>query len=295
MTNKLLVTGASGNLGGLVLDHLLASGVAASDIIATTRDASKLADYAAKGVDVRVADFDDEAGLAEAFKGADRLALISTSELMVPGKRLTQHKAAIAAAKAAGVKHIAYTSLLNPGPESKIFFAPDHLGTEDAIKASGLTYSILRNTWYQENLLGSLPHSVETGQWFTSTANGKISLVSRADCAAALAAALASTSTASETYSVTGPDAMTFTEIAAVASDVFGKPIAVIDITDEQLAEGLKSAGLPGFVVDLVVGYEQTVRQGSFDTVSDAVETLTGKKPTGMKAFFEANKGAFGV
>ena len=157
MAQKLLVTGASGKLGRLVLDALLKRGVAASDIIATTRDAAKLADYAAKGIEVREADFNDPPSVTKAFAGADRVAIISTDALDGNGTRIRQQTGAVAAAREAGVKHLVYTSMPNPHEGSKITFEADHRLTEDAVMASGLSYTILRNSWYQENLFMNLP------------------------------------------------------------------------------------------------------------------------------------------
>ncbi|MCO6187233.1 SDR family oxidoreductase [Rhizobium sp. L1K21] len=290
--SKLLVTGASGKLGKSAVTLLLANGVAPGDIIATTRDPSKLADLAAKGVDVRAADFDDPASLSAAFAGAERLALISTDALDVPGKRLKQHQAAVNAAKAAGVKHIVYTSMPNPGPESRITFAPDHRGTEEAIKASGLTYTILRNSWYNENLFMSLPSALQSGKWFTSTNGGRLAYIAHVDCAAALAAALASDNTSSEVLTMTGPQSLSYAEIAALASEATGKPIEVINLTDDQLAEGMKAAGVPEFMLPFMLGIEANVREGHFDLVTDDFEKLTGKKPSPLKDFLVANKDA---
>ncbi|MFM2277849.1 MAG: hypothetical protein RLZZ444_80 [Pseudomonadota bacterium] len=294
MAQKLLLTGAAGHLGKLTLDSLLARGVAAGDIIATTRDPSKLADYAAKGVEVRQADFNDLEGLIKAFAGADRLAIVSTDAIDGIGTRLKQQTNAVQAAKAAGVKHIIYTSMPNPGPESKITFAGDHRGTEEAVKASGLSYTILRNAWYQENLFMSLPQAFASGQWYTSAGEGKVTHVSRADCADALAAALSANTTESKTYTLTGPEKFTTAEIAALASQIVGKPLNVVQLTDEQLAGGMKAAGVPDFMIPFLVGFDANTREGGIDLVTDDVETLTGHKASPLKAFFEANKAAFG-
>ncbi|MBN9549659.1 MAG: NmrA family NAD(P)-binding protein, partial [Alphaproteobacteria bacterium] len=157
MTETLLVTGASGHLGRAVINHLLDTfKVPAARIIATTRTPANLADLAALGVSVRAADFDDQASLAKAFQGADRALVISTNELMIQGKRREQQLAAVSAAGKAGVAHILYTSLPNPEPGSPILFAPDHYDTEQAIKASGVPYTMFRNGWYDENLFMSL-------------------------------------------------------------------------------------------------------------------------------------------
>ncbi|WP_176085803.1 SDR family oxidoreductase [Martelella sp. HB161492] len=293
MSNKkLLVTGASGKLGREVLDQLLASGVAPANIIATTRDPSKLGDYAAKGITVRPADFDKPETLEAAFAGADRLAIISTDALGPDAHRITQHANAVAAAKAAGVSHIIYTSM--PGPEtSKISFAHEHLGSEKAVKESGLSYTILRNAWYQENLLMGLPNAFAAGSWVSAAGDGRQNLVAHQDCAAALASALAAETTQSATYTLTGPEALSIPEIAALASEIVGKPLSVQAVSTDALAEGLGKAGLPSFVVDLLVSTDANIAAGGFDIVTNDFETLTGRKPRSLKAFFERNKAAF--
>lgn len=291
MAQKLLVTGASGKLGQLVLDALLARGIAAGDIIATTRDPSKLSAYSAKGIDVRAADFNDPELTRKAFAGADRLALISTDALDDKGTRQKQQTAAVAAAKSAGVKHIVYTSL--PDAEtSKVIFAPDHLNTEKAIKASGLTHTLLRNTWYQENMFMNLPHVLKSGHWYTSAGAGKIAHVARADCAEAIAAVLASGSTENSTYTLTGPELRTTDEVAALASEVTGKPIQVVHLSDEQLAGGMKAAGVPDFLVPTLVSFDAAAHEGNLAALTNDVETLTGRKPKAFRSFFEESKAA---
>jgi NAD(P)H dehydrogenase (quinone) len=289
MAQKLLVTGASGKLGQLVLDALLTRGVSAANIIATTRDPSKLSVYAAKGIEVRAADFNDVELTRKAFTGADRLALISTDALDDKGTRQKQQADAVAAAKAAGVKHIVYTSL--PDAEnSKVIFAPDHLNTEKAIKASGLAYTFLRNTWYQENLFMNLPQVLKSGHWYTSSGAGKIAHIAREDCAESIAAALASGSTESKTYTLTGAELRSTDEVAALASEVTGKPIEVIHLSDEQLAGGMKAAGVPEFLIPTLVSFDTAAREGNLGALTDDVETLTGRKPKPFRAFFEESK-----
>jgi NAD(P)H dehydrogenase (quinone) len=285
----LFVSGASGHLGRLVLKALAERGYDGK-IVAGTRDPNKLADVT--GVEVRAADFNDEAGLVTALAGIDRMLLISTDEL---GTRLTGHLRAIAAAKAAGVKEIIYTSMPTPEAPSAITFAPEHLGTEEAIKASGLAYTILRMTWYTDNLLSSLPGTLASGQWYTSAGTGKTSYVTREDCARAAAGALLQPGT-NQTYTVTGPEALSNAEIAEIASDITGKPIAVIDVTDEQLAGGAKAAGVPDFVIDnFIVPFDRNAREGKVAAVTDAVEQLWGTKPTSVRDFLAANKAALGA
>lgn len=291
MAQKLLVTGASGKLGQLVLDALLARGVSASDIIATTREPAKLSAYAAKGIEVRAADFNDADLTRKAFAGADRLALISTDALDDKGTRQKQQATAVAAARAAGVRHIVYTSL--PDAEtSKVIFAPDHLNTETAIKTSGLTYTLLRNSWYQENMFMNLPQVLKSGHWYTSSGSGKIAHIARADCAEAIAAALASASTENKTYTLTGPELRSTDEVAALASEITGKPIEVIHLTDEQLAEGMKAAGVPDFIIPTLISFDAAAREGHLGAQTNDVEMLTGRKPKPFRAFFKESRDA---
>jgi NAD(P)H dehydrogenase (quinone) len=292
MSETLLVTGATGKLGRLVLDELLASGnVAPSDIIATSRDAAKLADYAAKGVQTRAADFDDAASLDAAFNGAARILIISTDALDEPGKRLRQHLAAVAAAKKAGAKHILYTSM--PNPETSVIpFAPDHLGTENAIKATGIAYTILRNGWYMENLFMALPHALSEGKWYSASGKGKLAHIARADIAKATANALASGSAESTTYTLTGETKHTTDEVAALVAKVTGKPLEVVHVSDEQLAGGLKAAGLPDFIIPVVVSFDTNTREGYVDLVTTDAGKLSGQKLTSLEDFLTASKSA---
>ena len=294
MTETLLVTGAAGQLGRSVIRYLLDTHkVPPAKIIATTRNPESVADLAARGVVVRAADFNDATSLENAFKGADRVLIISTSDLdLKTGRRLKQHEAAVAAAKKAGVSHLLYTSMPNPEPVSPVLFAGDHYGTEQAIKASGIAYTIFRNGWYQENLFMALPHAIASGQWYTSAGDGRIAHGSRDDMAAAIAAGLASGSTDSKTYTLTGPRAYTTAEVAALVSEVTGKPLDVIQLPDEALTEGVKAAGVPEEFARVIVSFDANTRSGRIAIVTDAVETLSGRKPRTLKQFLEANKAA---
>lgn len=288
---KLLVTGASGQLGQSVLTHLVETiKIAPADIVAGTRNPEKLADWAAKGIETRKVDFDDP-DLAAALAGIDRVLIISADDVTAPGKRLEQHKNAVAAAKKAGVGHLVYTSMPNPD-DSLIPFAPDHLGTEEAIKATGIGYTILRNSWYAENLLQTLPQAVVSGQWYSASGDGRMGYITRDDCARTAAAALASSNTDSETYTLTGPDGLTASVIAETLSDVTGKPVAFIPVTDEQAIEGMVGAGMERPVAEFVSTFDANTRAGKIDIVTNDVETLTGKAPMNIRAFLEANKTA---
>jgi len=293
MSKTLLVTGASGQLGRSVINHLLDTfKVPAAQIIATTRTPANLADLAARGVTVREADFDDPASLATAFAGADRALVISTNELAIQGKRREQQIAAVTAASKAGIAHLLYTSLPDPEPGSPVVFAPDHYDTEQAIKASGIPYTIFRNGWYDENLFMTLPPILASGQWYTSAGDGGVSYATRDDMAAAIAAGLASDTGESTTYTLTGPKAYTTVEVAALVTEVTGKPIQVVQLSDDALTEGMKAAGLPEPFARLLVSFDATTRGGGLGMVTDSVEKLSGRKSVSLKQFLETNKAA---
>jgi NAD(P)H dehydrogenase (quinone) len=289
---RLFVTGANGHLGRATLHHLLETQkIAPSDIVAGSRDPSKLAEFSDLGVETRKADFDDRDGLVQAFTGIDRLLIVSTDELATPGKRLEQHRNAVEAAAAAGVGHVVYTSMPNPD-RSLVTFAPDHLGTEQAIKASGLSYTILRNAWYSDNYLMAMPHNLQAGTWYTAMGDGRLSNISREDCARAAAAALANPPAGNAILTLTGTESLSASEIAAIVSAVADKPLTVVPASEEQLAEGMKAAGLPHFVVAMLVSADANIRAGNFDLVTDDYETLTGRKPLSLRAFFEEHRAA---
>jgi NAD(P)H dehydrogenase (quinone) len=300
--DTILVTGASGHLGRAVISHLISTyKVPASQIIAATRKPDVLADLAEKGVDVRAADFDSPA-LATSFAGAKRLLLISTDAVDRPGRRLEQHQKAVKAAKAAGVQHIVYTSMPNPDKDSPIPFAGDHRGTEEAIAASGMTRTILRNSWYMENLLLSLPSALAAGKWYTAsgkrkwyakTEKGKLSNVSRDDLASAAAAVLASGATDSRTYTLTGPQALTADDIARIAGDALEKKIKVKYVTPKQLAGGMKAAGVPDMLIPLMVSFDVNTAQGRIDVVTGDIKDLTGQAPQTLRDWFAQNKAMF--
>lgn len=293
MSDRIFVTGASGKLGGAIVRHLLETeGVPASRVVAITRDPAKLGALAAKGVEVRAGNFDDEAELANAFAGAGTVLIVSTDTLDRPGARLAQHLNAVSAARKAGATHLAYTSMFAPEPGNPVAFAPDHHGTEEAIRASGIGYTIFRNGWYQENLLMSLPAALASGQWYTSAGAGRTSYVLRDDLARAIAAGLAKPVAQNRVLTLSGPEAFTNAEIAAMVAQATGKPLQVVDLTDEQLAGGLKAAGLPEPVIPVFVSFDTATRAGVLADVTPTIETMTGRKPAPLHAWLEANKAA---
>jgi NAD(P)H dehydrogenase (quinone) len=293
MSDTLLVTGAAGHLGRLVVEHLLE--IKAGPIIATTRDPAKLADIAVRGVEVRAADFDKPETLGTAFADADRLLLISTDAIFVPGQRLVQQKAAVAAAERAGVKHIIYTSLPAPQPSVQSSIEDDHFWTEQAIAASSMSWTFMRHGLYTDNLLMALPHAIASGLWATATADKGRHYVTREDCARADAAVLAAADTTKRIHEITGPAAVTASEVAAIVSELTSKHLAHRAIDKEQLRGGLAAVGLPPILIDAMVGFDVATTLGFHGTVTSTVKDLTGREPTSVRDFLGANKSALSI
>lgn len=283
----LLVTGASGHLGQRVLHHLLDTlRIAPERIVAASRNTDTFSEIARRGVALRRCDFDNPDSMAEAFKGIDRVLLISTDVLDRPGHRLTQHRAAIAAAEKAGVQHLVYTSM--PEPEgSPIPFAVDHQGTETALAESALPgWTVLRNHWYFENLLMSLPHILATGQWHTATCEGRLAHIARDDLAKAAAVALA-TSSGKHTYTLSGARAYTTAEMAGLLGQAANKPIQVNNVPLEAIEQGMMQAGLPEGLARIFASFDTNTALGRFARVTGDFKALTGDEPQPFEAWVE--------
>jgi NAD(P)H dehydrogenase (quinone) len=274
------VTGAAGHFGRRVTELLLDA--AAGTVIAGTRSPARIADLAARGARARPADFDDPASLETALAGVDKLLIVSTDSLAVPGERRRQHLAAVAAAVRAGVREILYTSMPRPEPPSAVSFAPDHWATEQAIEQSGARWTMLRNNWYAENLRHVIPAALASGKWYTAAGDGRIAYVTREDTARAAAAAMLRESS-NIRYDITGPAAVTQGEVAALVADAFERPIDLVHVTEEQQLAGLLAAGVPGAMARLSVEFDRNTREGKLATVTDAVEQLTGRRPQAVR------------
>lgn len=242
-----IVTGASGQLGRLVVEALLKK-LPAGEIVAAVRNPEKVADLAARGVQVRQADYDQPASLVAAFKGADKLLLISASEI---GRRVPQHRAVIDAAKAAGVGLLAYTSLLH-ADTSPLPLAAEHKETESLIRASGLPAVILRNGWYTENYTAGIPTALQYGVVLGSAKQGRIASAARADFAEAAAAVLTQENQAGRIYELAGDESYTLGELAAEIARQSGKIVAYQDLPESEFKTALLGAGLPGFLATLL-------------------------------------------
>jgi NAD(P)H dehydrogenase (quinone) len=290
----LLVTGASGHLGQRVLHHLVETlGVAPSRIVAATRKPEALADWTSRGVTARAADFDDPASLDKAFSGVKRLLVISTDAVGAPGKRLEQHRKAIDAAGRAGVSHVVYTSL--PGAfDSLVSFAPDHAGTETALKDSALPgWSVLRNHWYAENLLHALPSALASGHWYSAAGDGGIPYIARDDLARAAAAALASEFSGKRTLTLGGDKTYTAAEVARLVSAATGRPLTVVPVSIDDLIKGMMGAGLPEPVARTFASFDANTAAHKFEIVTGDYKALTGLSPQSLESWVKANAAAF--
>ncbi|MCM2322329.1 MAG: SDR family oxidoreductase [Oligoflexia bacterium] len=283
-SDTLLVTGAAGHLGRRVIEALLLT-VPARKLIATTRSPEKLADFALRGVTVRAADFNRPAGLEAAFSGAARMLLISTDAI---GERVKSHRNAIEAARKAGVEHVVYTSL--PNPETSLSrVAPDHHATETLIRESGLSHAILRNNLYAENLLLSLPSALAMGKLLGAAGNGRIAYVTREDCARTAAAALASTDRSSSVRDVSGPEALSYQDIARIAGELTGRELPYHDLPPEEFKRALMKSGLPDLWAETFLSFDLAAKQGTLSSVTTTVKELTGSEPTSVRNFLKAS------
>jgi NAD(P)H dehydrogenase (quinone) len=269
------ITGASGQLGRLVVETLLET-VAPGNVVALVRDPAKLSDLAGRGVVVRSFDYDRPETLVPGLEGIDRLLLISSSEV---GKRVPQHRAVIAAAKAAGIGHILYTSILH-APENPMNLAGEHQETEAAIAASGLANTILRNGWYTENYAASASLAVAHGAFLGSAKGGRISGASRADYAAAAAAVLVDDDAGSRVIELAGDEAFTLTEFAAAIAEIAGTPVVYKDLPEAQYRDVLEMAGLPLPIATMLAESDAKAAHDSLYDGGRALSALIGRPTT---------------
>jgi len=269
---KILVTGATGQLGSLVVESLLKS-VSPERLAVSVRDPMKAEGLRQQGVDVRQGDFDRPETLKDAFAGADRILIIST--MGDNETRIRQHSAAVAAAKEAGVRFIAYTSVANAA-KSPLSLAEVHRKTEEAIRETGIPYSFLRNNWYLENELGTVQAVLGGAPWVTSAGSGRVGWALRRDYAEAAAAVLAGDGHENTVYELSG-EPLTYDELAAALAEVLGREVPVLHVDDEAYVSTLKSAGLPDPVVQMLVGTQRAIREGALDVRSEDLVKLLGR------------------
>ena len=298
-----VITGASGAFGRMVTELLLEN-TAPSELILVTRKPEALAHLAARGAQVRYGDFDDKDSLAAAFAGGERMLLIST--LDVGARRRRQHTAAVDAAVAAGVQHIAYTSSVGIHPRSPAFVVADHLHTEELLRRCGVAFTILRDSQYAEVVATMIaPQALACGKWVTSAGEGCMAFVSKKDCVAVAAAVLSTPGHEGAVYEITGPELLSFRDAAALAAEISGRPIEYVVVTHEEKQATFDAAGIPRRYVegvlheqsgpwasDEMMSYERALGEGYFAVCSRHVELITGRPALSLRDVFLANRDA---
>lgn len=272
------VTGATGQLGSLVIEALL-NKVPASKIVAAVRNPSKAQHIKDLGITVREADYSKPETLKTAFAGVDKLLLISSSEV---GQRSAQHQAVIDAAQEAGVKLVVYTSLLNI-ENSPLLLAHEHRDTEAALKASGLSYVLLRNGWYTENYAASIAPALAHNAFTGSAGEGRISSASRIDYAHAAAAVLLLENQEGKVYELAGDESYTLSEFAAEIARQSGKAVNYVNLPQADFAAALKGAGLPDGLADVLADSDVGASKGALYDTNHALSQLLGRPTTSYK------------
>ena len=273
---SLIITGATGHLGRLVVESLLTRGTDASDIVATGRSIDRLADLAARGVAVAELDYSRPETVAAVVKSGDTLLLVSASE---PGNRAALHAAVIEAAKSAGVARIVYTSA-PAATTSALVLAPDHKATEESLVASGVPFTILRNGWYTENYAGEVEKGRENGEIVASVGDGRIASASRKDYADAAAVVLAGSGFEGKTFELSGDVAWSFDDLAAAIAAIVGTDVSYTSLTPEDHAELLASFGLDEGTIGFVVALDGNIRDGLLAETSGDLARLIGRPTT---------------
>ena len=292
----IIVTGATGNFGRQVTDLLLKE-VPPEQLILLTRRPERLADLAAEGVQVRKGDFDDPASLPAAFEGGERMLLISTARV---GSRVQQHANAIDAAKAVGVKHIAYTSFVGVHDDNPAIVTKDHRATEELMRASGMAWTALRDSQYSEAAAQVMaPQFLPSGKWVSNAGEGRIAMVSRDDCVACAAKILTTDGHENRAYDITGPELITFRDICEMTAQMTGKALEYIPISDEEMYAVFDAAGVPReasddpvnaaipWCSDDMVSFSKAIREGHFAIISDHVYKILGRQPATLRSVME--------
>jgi len=269
------ITGATGQLGQHVIENLLKT-VPASQIVAIVRNPAKATALSQQGITVRQADYRDETTFTQALQGVDKLLLISSSEV---GQRAAQHRNVINAAKAAKVKFIAYTSLLH-ADRSPLGLHVEHIETEKMLADSGIAHALLRNGWYTENYLASIPPALEHGVFIGAAGEGKIASATRADYAAAAAKVISTEGHAGNVYELAGDESWTLSQLAAELSKQSGKQVVYQNLSEADFAAALKGAGLPAGLADMLADSDTGASKGGLFDDSHTLSKLIGRPTT---------------
>ncbi|MCW2390326.1 NAD(P)H dehydrogenase (quinone) [Sphingobium sp. B1D7B] len=300
MSGKIVITGASGQYGRAATDRLIGKGLA-DQLILISRSPDKLADRTAQGCDVRYGDYDKPETLAAAVQGAEKMLLISGTRV---GARVVQHKAAIDAAATAGVRHILYTSFIGiDDPNNPAEVRHDHIETEQAMRASGMAWTALRDAHYADAMiLMAGPNVLATGKWFSNAGEGREAMVWRDDCVDCAVAAMTTPGHENKIYNITGPELQNFGEVAALITQITGCPVEHIPVDDAQQYAIFDSMGIPRRPVDDqyvsgipwnsddMVTFGRAIREGYLELRTDDVQALTGRPARSVRQMIEENR-----
>ena len=284
---SVIVTGAAGHLGRLVAEQLIKR-LAPQQLVLATRRPEALRQLGARGAVVRYGDFDDPASLPGAFAGGRRMLLISTDAV---GRRVRQHRAVIEAAAAAGVGHVVFTSIVNPVAGNPIGANAWEQGkTEEMLARSGLAWTVLRFGSFAELQLPPAATAVQNGRLVTNAGSGRIVPVSRRDCAEAAAITLTTEGHAGKTYEITGPEALSQTDLAELFGDLAGRQVRVVQLSDAMLTSMLVGIGTPMPIAYGITAFGRAVRQGYFNVLDSAFERLAGRPPVTLRQVLTAQR-----
>lgn len=279
------VTGASGKLGGATVRFLLQRKVAPNSIVAVVRDAGKVADLAAQGVQVRRGDYTDPGSLESAFRGIDKLLFISTSVL--GEERMLHHRNVVSAARSAAVGHIFYTSVIKPAADAKFAASPGHFHTEALIRESRIPYTFFRNNLYLDIAPFMFGEALQTGSLVHNGGNGRVGFIAREDIAYALAAVLATGEHANREYPITAVTPYSLSDVASALSKASGKNVTYKPVSSEEFRKALEAKGLPAPLVAMSVALGDAIRAGEFDAGSTELERLMGRVPVALVPFLQ--------
>lgn len=284
---SVIVTGAAGHLGRLVAEQLLER-LAPEELVLVTRRPQALREFGARGAEVRYGDFDDPASLSDAFAGGRRMLLISTDAI---GRRIPQHRAAVDAAVAAGIDHVVFTSIVNPvagNPTGAIAREPGR--TEDMVRDSGRDWTVLRFGSFAELQLAPAATAVINRRLITNGGDGRMVPVSRRDCAEAAAVTLTTDGHAGKTYDISGPEALSPSDLAELYSDLSGQAVTVVQLSDAMLTSVLVGIGTPMPISRSITAFGRAVRQGYFNVLDPAFERLTGHPAVALRDVLIAHR-----
>ena len=285
--DKIVISGASGGLAGETIRALLMRGVKLADLVLVTRTPEKLSSFSTNGASVRLGDFDKPETLEPAFAGGRQLLLVSTSG---SGDRVAQHTNAIFAARKAGIRHIVYTSFINATPDNPSLIARDHQLTEEALKKSGVRYTILRNQLYMDSLVDEAAIAIGSGDLYTNGAKGKWAPVARRDCAEAAAVVLTTPGHEGKIYDITGPELINHQDFARLITDVTGRRVRSIEVDDATFMARELRGGMPEALVKLEASFGVAMRANSLNIRTDALKILLGREPAALRDLLVEHK-----